>query len=262
MTSLMIGKLISEGKLKESDTFVSILPEFKSGTDFDQVKISDLLDMSGGVAVSDNYPSGPSGWGVAIAQMYATTDLNFFLKHNRRMDAAPGSKAEYRSVDTQMLGMVIKKITGERLADYFSNSFWKPVGAEYAATWNVDRVGGQEKTFCCFNATARDYARIGQLILNNGASTIGGANLIDANWMKRLTTSKVTLDRNWGYGAQIWHPYSDSTMMLGLHGQYVFIQPSTHTVIVKLSDEPTNNGNNESLTAAVLHDLARVARSK
>ena len=262
MTSLMIGKLISEGKLKESDTFVSVLPEFKAGTNFDQVKISDLLDMSGGLAALDNYPDGPAGWGVAIAQMYATTDLNYFMKNNRRMDSTPGTKADYRSIDTQMLGLVIKKITGEKLADYFSKSFWAPVGAEYAATWNVDRIGGQEKTFCCFNAAARDYARIGQLLLNNGASSIGGANLIDANWMKRLTTSKVTLDRNWGYGAQIWHPYSDSNLMMGLHGQYVFIQPSTHTVIVKLSDEPTKNGDNESYTAAVLHDIARALPNK
>ena len=85
MTSIMIGQLIAAGKLKESDTFVSILPEYKNGTSFDAVTIQHLLDMQSGIGVSDNYPTGPSGWGVAIAQMYASTDLNWFLKNNRTM---------------------------------------------------------------------------------------------------------------------------------------------------------------------------------
>jgi CubicO group peptidase (beta-lactamase class C family) len=155
-----------------------------------------------------------------------------------------------------MLGFIIKKVTGMRIADYFSKNVWQPAGAEDNAYWNVDRVGGLEKTFCCINATARDYARIGSLILNNGASQIGTANVISANWMKRLENPVTTLDHNWGYAAQLWHPYSDSMMMLGLHGQYIMIHPSSHTVIVKLSDEPTDNGNFEELTASVLHDMA------
>ena len=81
LTSIMIGQLITAGKLKESDTFVSILPEYKAGTDFDLVTIRDLLDMNSGIGVSDNYPTGPSGWGVAIAQMYASTDLYLSLIH-------------------------------------------------------------------------------------------------------------------------------------------------------------------------------------
>ena len=94
LTSIMIGQLITAGKLKESDTFVSILPEYKAGTDFDKVTIKDLLDMSSGIGVSDNYPTGPSGWGVAIAQMYASTDLNWWLKQNRKMANNPGAKPE------------------------------------------------------------------------------------------------------------------------------------------------------------------------
>lgn len=259
LTSIMIGQLIAEGKIKESDTFVRYFPEFKTGGSFDKVTIQSLLDMQSGVGVSDNYPSGPSGWGVAIAQMYATTDLNFFMEHNRKMSWDPGTNAEYRSVDTQMLGFIIKKVTGMSVSDYFSRNVWQPIGAEQSAFWNVDHVGGLEKTFCCFNATARDWARIGALILNNGAGKVGNANLINAAWMNRLTTPVVTLDHGWGYGAQIWHPFAGSSMLLGLHGQFIFIQPSTHMVIVKLSDEPTDSGNSEVLTAGVLHDMATTA---
>ena len=166
MTSLVIGQLVDEGTLKESDTFVSYVPRFKSGTSFDKVTIKDLLDMNSGIGVSDNYPAGPSGWGVAIAQMYATTDMNFFLNNNRKMREEPGTFPEYRSVNTQMLGLIIQEVTGHKLADEFSDRIWKRVRADYDATWNVDKVGGHEKAFCCFNATARDYARVGQALMN------------------------------------------------------------------------------------------------
>ena len=168
MTSLVVGQLIDQGKIKESDTFVKYFPEYKTGGDFDTITIQQLLDMQSGVGVSDNYPSGPSGWGVAIAQMYASTDIPWFLKHNRKMDFKPGTKSIYRSVDPQMIGMVIQKVTGQSVSDYFSKNIWQAVGAEHDATWNVDKVGGYEKTFCCFNAYARDYARIGLLIMNDG----------------------------------------------------------------------------------------------
>lgn len=256
LTSIMIGQLIADGKIKESDTFVKYFPQWKTGGSFDKVTIKSLLDMEAGVGVSDNYPTGPAGWGVGIAQMYATTDLNFFMEHNRKMSWDPGTKSEYRSVDTQMLGFIIKKVTGTTVSDYFSKHVWQLVGAQDSAFWNVDHVGGLEKTFCCFNATARDWARVGQLILDNGASKVGSANLINANWMARLEQPMTTLDHGWGYGAQIWHPFAGTMMMLGLHGQYIFINPSTHTAIVKLSDEPTDSGNHEVLTADVLRDIA------
>ena len=250
MTSLMIGKLIDAGKIKESDTFVSILPVFKAGTSFDKVTIKDLLDMKGGVGVSDNYPTGPSGWGVAIAQMYASTDVDWFLMHNRKMKEDPGTFAEYRSVDTQMLGMIIKKVTGQSLVDFYSQNIWQVAGAANDATWNVDRVGGTEKAFCCFNATARDYARIGYELINPSSK------IISAAWLSRISTPAVTLDYGWGYGAQVWHPYPGINLMLGLHGQFVWMDPAHKTVIVKLSDEPTSADGKSAKVAPVLKSIS------
>jgi CubicO group peptidase (beta-lactamase class C family) len=255
MTSIMIGQLINQGKIKESDRFVDYFPNLKAGSSFDLVTIQQLLDMQAGVGVSDNYPSGPTGWGVAIAQMYATTDLDWFLKNNRKMSFEPGSKSEYMSVDTQMLGMIIKKVTGKRVSDYFSKNVWQAVGAKYPATWNVDRIGGTEKTFCCFNASAIDYGRIGMLFLNGGYA--GPTKVIDNNWLKRLSTPVTTLDRNWGYGAQVWHPYPNTSLALGLHGQFIFINPATRTVIVKLSDNPTDS-DHESDTAKALLEISNL----
>ena len=237
MTSIIAGQLIAQGKLKESDTFIKYFPELKTGTSFDRVTVQTLLDMQSGVGVSDNYPTGPQGWGVAIAQMYATTDIDWFMKHNRKMAFEPGSKSVYRSVDTQMLGMIIKAITGTTVADYFSKNVWQPIGAKYPATWNVDRVGGTEKTFCCFNAAARDYARVGLAMLNGGQA--GSKQIIDPIWLKRMTTPVTKLDHNWGYGAFVWHPFPGISQAEGLHGQYIFVNPKTRSIIVKLSDSPT-----------------------
>lgn len=257
MTSIMIGQLIEEGKLKENDYFVDYFPEYKNGSDFDQVTIRSLLDMQGGVGVSDNYPTGPQGWGVAIAQMYATTDINWFIGNNRKMAFTPGSSAEYRSVDTQLLGMIIKKVTGQRIADYFSRNIWQKVGAEYPATWNVDRINGTEKTFCCFNASAIDYAKVGLAILNGGYS--GSTQIMSRDWIKRLKQPVVTLDHGWGYSAQIWHPFPGTLMALGLYGQFIFIDPESRTVIVKLSDNPPGSDTEEP-TAEVLYALAQAKR--
>jgi CubicO group peptidase (beta-lactamase class C family) len=250
MTALVIGQLVDEGILDEERTFVSYLPRFKAGTSFDSVTIKDLLDMKSGIGVSDNYPSGPSGWGVAIAQMYATTDMNFFLNNNRKMREEPGTFAEYRSVNTQMLGLIIQEVTGNSLADEFSERIWKRVSADYDATWNVDKVGGHEKAFCCFNASARDYARVGQALMS------GMPFIASPSWTKRLSTSEVNLDYGWGYSAQMWHPYPGVNLMMGLHGQYIYQDKATQTVIVKLSDMPTSSDGISDDIAAVLKEIS------
>lgn len=256
LTSIMIGQLIADGKLKESDTFVSIFPEYIAHSNFDKVTIKDLLDMNSGIGVSDNYPTGPQGWGVAIAQMYASTDLYWWLHHNQKMFEAPGTKPEYRSVNTQLLGMVIQKKTGGSISKYFEANVWQPIGAQNRAKWNVDHVGGIEKTFCCFNATARDFARVGQLFVNNGQATIGGKSVISASYLKRMSTPVESLDYGWGYAAQTWLPFPDSFLLMGLHGQYIYVQPKEHIVIVKLSDLPTSA---DGISAKIVPTLREIA---
>jgi CubicO group peptidase (beta-lactamase class C family) len=256
MTSLVVGQLIDQGKISETDTFIKYFPEYKTGGDFDKITIQQLLDMQSGVGVSDNYPSGPSGWGVAIAQMYASTDIPWFLKHNQKMDFKPGTDSIYRSVDPQMMGMIIQKVTGKSVSDYFTENIWQVAGADFDATWNVDKVGGYEKTFCCFNAVARDYARVGQLVLNNGIVPETKRQIISSSWMKRITTPATRLDYDWGYSAYFWHPYPGVSLMLGLHGQFVYIDIPHNTVIVKLSDEPTDSDNKSPLVAAVLKQIS------
>ena len=165
----------------------------------------------------------------------------------------PGSQALYRSVDPQLIGMIIKKVTGSSVSDYFAKNVWQPVGALTPATWNVDHVGGIEKTFCCFNATGEDYAKVGLMLMNNGL--VGSTRVLDLNWIKRMSTSVEQLEGS-GYGAYVWHPYPNIDLMDGLHGQYVFIDRATRTVIVKLSDVPTDL-DLKAPTTQVMMDIAK-----
>lgn len=237
IVGILAGQAIAAGKLKESDTFVSLFPEFKTGTDFDKVTLRDLLDMKGGVGVADDYPTGPSGWLVPIARMYATTDLMYFIKGHRSMFYPPGTKAEYRSVDAQLAGMMVRKAMGMSLAEMMQKNVFPQIGAEYDGSWSADHKGGIEKSFCCMNLTARDYAKLGMLFVNGGKGPNG--QVIDPVWFKRLTVPDVQNfgDNKWGYGAFVWHPTNRTSFFTGLNGQYVLANPSTKTVVVKLSDD-------------------------
>ena len=237
VVGILAGQAIAAGKLKESDTFVSLFPEFKTGTAFDKVTLHDLLDMRGGVGVADDYPAGPSGWLKPIAQMYATTDLMHFVKGHRTMFYPPGSKADYRSIDAQLAGMMVRKAMGTSLAQQMQASVFPQIGAEHDGSWSADHAGGIEKSFCCLNLTARDYAKLGLLFVNNGVGANG--RVIDPAWFRRLTVPDVKDfgDNKWGYGAFVWHPTAATSFFTGLNGQYVLADPETKTVVVKLSDD-------------------------
>ena len=237
VVGILAGQAIAAGKLKESDTFVSMFPQFKSGNDFDTVTLGQLLDMKGGVDVIDDYPSGPAGWFKPVAQMYATTDMMFFLRGHHKMLYTPGSRADYRSIDAQLAGMMVRKATGKSLADLMATQVFPQMGAEFPASWGADRKGGIERGFCCLNMAARDYAKLGQLFVTGGTGPNG--RVIDPVWFERLRYPSVPSfgENKWGYGAFMWHPRPDALFMTGLNGQYVLAVPSLKTVVVKLSDD-------------------------
>lgn len=243
VVSILAGKLIEQGLIAESDTFVKWFPEYAAGTAYDEITIGQLLDMSSGVAVADNYPDGPSGWGNPIAQMYATTDLGNFILNHRDLYWAPGTDYEYRSVDTQMVGMVLERATGKNLAELATEHLWTPLGMEYPATWNMDRADGVAKGFCCINAAARDYAKLGKALMD--AVQAESFETVTPTWANRMSTSVTTLDYDWGYGAFTWHPSAGVNLYLGLHGQFVYTDAAADVIVVKLSDSLTDDANPE-----------------
>lgn len=255
--SLLIGRAIADGQLTEDDRLVDLVPSLKGGSGaYDDITVRDLLDMTSGVDVAENYKE---YWPfTGTARMFLTTDLPAYLRAHRGLRFAPGSEGEYRSVDTQLLGMILREVSGTSLAELLTERLWQPMGAESAATWNLDHDDGTEKAFCCLNATARDFARIGQLVLDGGvARGTGGEQVVPPAWIERISTPAPHPVDDWGYSAQWWHPEGAKRdfSAIGVYGQYVFVDPATDTVVVKLSDHGTEQ--DELDTVKVFRSIAR-----
>src|SRR5690606_31388776 len=80
----------------------------------------------------------------------------------------PATTFEYASGNSQLLGMILEEATGKTPTAYFAEHIWEKIGAKHHLLWSLDHKNGTEKTFCCAYATTRDYALIGQLVLNQG----------------------------------------------------------------------------------------------
>ena len=256
ITSLVVGNLVEQGVIDEETRLVSYVPEWSTGDEFDDITIRHLLDMQSGVDVPEIYPEKPLEYIEPLMQMYGTTDHEHFISRHRDMAFTPGAYTEYRSVDTQLLGMAVVRITGRHLSDLVSEWFWMPIGAEHNAAWSVDRIGGTEKAFSGFACTARDLARIGVLLANEGM--IGDQRLVPDNWVARLSTPVGTESYGWGYSAQMWHPTDGIQLGLGALGQHMYIDSKTDTVLIKLA-ESYEYEDDEVWEFDVLHEIARRA---
>lgn len=253
LTALVVGNLIEQGVLDEDARLVTYVPEWATGDEFDDITIRHLLDMQAGVNVPEQYPEEPLEYFAPLVQMFGTTDHEHFISRHQEMAFTPGSHTEYRSIDTQLLGMAVVKITGRRLSDLFSEWYWKPLGAEHDAIWIVDQIGGTEKAFSGFACAARDLARVGVLLANEGM--VGKKRLVSEAWVNRLATPVALESYDWGYAAQIWHPRQGVQLGLGTLGQHMYIDAATDTVLIKLA-ESSEYEEDEVWEFDVLHEIA------
>ena len=163
VTSLM-GKAIMEGKIKGLDQPVSdYFEEYNEGL-ASELTVGDLASMSSGMKWKEKYYSIIN----ITSESYFTDDLRSVILR-QEIVKKPGQNFRYSSGDTQLLGMVIEKATGTTLTNYLSENFWKPMGAENSALWQIDSEdSGMEKAYCCIASTARDFARFGKLYINKG----------------------------------------------------------------------------------------------
>jgi CubicO group peptidase (beta-lactamase class C family) len=253
VVSLLVGQTIAAGKLAETDPVATLLPYLRAEPAFGRITVRDLLDMTSGLAVPENYdPWDPL---TGTAGLYLTRDIRAFVRDHATLSSKPGSTGQYRSIDTEILGLILAEVEKKPLADLLSERIWKPMGAQANATWNLDRPGGTEKAFCCLNAVARDFIRLGLMVADRGR--VGGASIVPARWIERIETPARREVDGWPYSAQWWHvPEGDDDISaIGVYGQYVYINRDTGTVIVKLSDHGAEQ--DEADTLAVMLALSR-----
>ena len=206
-----------------------------------------LLDMRTGVAFDEDYlaTAGPmiayrksTGWNPVQAGE-TPSDLRSFYEVLTQSDRAHGGAFRYTSPNTDLLGWVIERATGERYADLMSELLWKPLGAERSAYITVDRLGAPRCAggMC---ATLRDLARVGQWMIEERS-----------DWMKGLVTAADS--KAWAAGdlaryfrglpmryASQWYILEGDAPLVfgwGIHGQFLFIDRVNQIVIAKVSSQ-------------------------
>ncbi len=238
VNALLIGKLIEEGKIASvNDDVKKYVPELVQIPP-GKLTIKDVLTMSSAFDWHESY------WNIfsMTAESYYGDDMITLMSNLELRDKGTGSLWEYQSCCTQVLGYIIKNASGKSVADYAHEKLWEPLGAENDALWSKDNKGekGIQKSFCCINATARDFARLGQLVLQQGKCDT--TQVINPDWIQQMTTPASYLkDENgnavdW-YGYQMWminYKGHEIPYFRGILGQFIFVVPDQHAVIVRL----------------------------
>ncbi|MBO9498119.1 MAG: serine hydrolase [Novosphingobium sp.] len=246
ITSLLVGIAVAEHDIRSLDDPADrYVPELR-GTGYEGVTVRQILQMRSGVDYDERYDFGshPSFAAKLHEQAIVLNRMRFAsgaLETKRK--TAPGSTFNYSTLDAMVLGWVLEKATGDRLETFTRTHLWEPLGAEGDAFWLADGPPGTGRALngMGFNATLRDYGRLGLLMLRNGKR---GDDVIVNKWMaeatKMLPTGMPKGQGFPGYGYQIWQVDDEpgAYAAVGLAGQYIYVSPKTDTVIVKLSYYP------------------------
>jgi CubicO group peptidase (beta-lactamase class C family) len=268
------GCLVAQGHLDPQAAVTDYVPEV-AGSGYRGASVRDVLDMRTGVAFRETYTALDSevrimersmGWAPTLANdprgayAYLATVCSA---------GAHGGAFTYRSADTDMLGWVCERAAGARMADLISTLIWQPMGAEFDAEITCDPVGTAVHDGG-ISATLRDLARFAQMILNEGL--VEGTQVIPAEWLADAfdpatgvreafahTENEAMLPGGW-YRNQFWFFRNEAgpiLLCLGIHGQLVFVDRASRTVIVKLSCWP--DAQNPDYLANTLRACAAIA---
>lgn len=233
IVSLLVGIAIEEGKIESVFQPVSdFLESFREG-EKSKIIIKNLLTMSSGIDWNEAYMSPFS----KTTEAYYGNNLRKLVDELEASDERAQEFA-YKSINTQILAEVLEIATGQSISDYATNRLWRKIGAEQDALWSLDKAGGMEKAFCCFNSTARDFARIGQLVLNKGKWN--GEQVVPADYIEMATMPAQLIKsgkRIPHYGYQWWilnYKGKQIPYARGILGQYIFVLKDKNAVVVRL----------------------------
>lgn len=253
VTSTLVGAAIKDGAIKSvNDPAVKYVPEL-AGTPFSSDTIRDLLRMSSGVDIHDEYNNPHSKYaslGKLLAKAYGESDPNaayhFFASLKRKVP--PGTEFSYSSPDYFILGQVVANAVKKPLTTYLNEKIWMPMGMEYDGQYRLD-AAGQEWASGGMRITLRDMARFGLLALHNGM--IDGQSICPDGWFKEATSvpansylspGHIEEFKPWGYAYGWWlMPPIDGDRVfaaLGVFGQQIYVIPKANIVVAIQSDTP------------------------
>ncbi|HEX8576282.1 MAG TPA: serine hydrolase [Flavobacterium sp.] len=255
LISALVGIAIGEGKITSVDEpLTNYIPELMNGEGFENITIKHLLNMTSGIEFDET-----SDVNSDLGNLYTTSDIMAFVR-DLDIETAPGIQFNYQSINTQLLGIILARATNTSVTQYLQDKIWTPLGMEYDAFWSLDRVGGIEKSFCCLNARARDFAKFGRLFLNEG--NWQGRQIVPASWVATSVTFDPanTYDYSYLYNYQWWFPKTSANdpttdfYATGVLDQYTYVSPAKNLIIVKLSNDKiaSDDAENEAIMRRIV----------
>lgn len=231
--SALFGILMAEGAIESlDDPVVKYAPKL-AGTAYDGATIRNVLNMASGVTFDEDYLDYNSDINRMGRVVALGGELDDFAASLQDSFTASGESWQYVSIDTHVIGMVIRGATGRSVAELLVERIIQPLGLEYDGYYITDGAG---VAFVPggLNFTTRDFARFGQMILQNGVRD--GEQLVPADWIAESTwPSAPTEPGKIGYGYQWWIPknaHEGEFLARGIYGQYIYFDQPRGVLIV------------------------------
>lgn len=231
--SALLGAVLADGAINSIDDPVIKYPPSLKGSAYETATIRNVLNMSSGVTFDEDYfdpKSDINRMGRVIALGGTLDDFSASFTNSF---AAPGDEWQYVSIDTHVIGMVIRGATGRPVADLLSEKILQPLGLEYDGYYITDGAG-VAFVLGGLNFTTRDFARFEQMILQNG--NYNGKQVVPADWIAESTAASApTEEGKIGYGYQWWIPVGSEPgqfLARGVYGQYLYFDQAREVLIV------------------------------
>ncbi len=244
-TSTLLGAAIADGAIAGLDVRVTEIIPALSNTAYAGVTVRQIATMTSGVAWNENYadPNSDVAKMLAIEPVAGESQAVTYAKTLER-EAPAGEKWVYKTLETNLLGLIVEEATGRSLAAYASEKLVHQVGFAGPLFWMQDLTGGNIGG-CCLSLRLSDYARFGQFVLE------GGKGVVPDGWFADATASKVRWDGGFGYGYQ-WWTYPVGYGAQGIFGQSITILPEQDMVVAIVSNWPRATGSEFSAARLAL----------
>ncbi len=242
VVALAIGKALEEGLVRSlEDTAATYAPEL-AGSLYGETRIINLLRMASGARYVEDYT--PTDDRARFNATFRRIGISQAVRTVTERADAEGSRFNYGGAQTEVLGMVLRRATGRSLCNYVAERIWQPLGAEAQANWLLNPVDQMVLAQGGFNATVRDYARLGWMMANDGQ--VQGQAVLPRDYLLAMTDAARQPEAfrpgrmayrgssYFGYGFQTWMlPGSHRRFaLLGIHGQAIFVDPELKLVVV------------------------------
>jgi CubicO group peptidase (beta-lactamase class C family) len=248
LTSTLVGAAVKDGYISSVDDVVTrYIPELRDSA-YDGVTVRQLLTMTSGAKWNEDYTDLKADATLFYSEP-ADPGMDATVSYMRKLtrDAAPGQKWHYNTGETNLIGVLVARATKKDLATYASEKIWARYGMERDASWWLDHTS-HEHGGCCIQASTRDYARLGQFIVDG--AHIDGQSIVADGWLEAATRKQVDIGQpGFGYGYQWWTRDNGTFNAFGIHGQQIHIDPARRLVVAINSASPVADVTKESLAA-------------